>query len=194
MFVIPAIALALIVVLWGALGHVSAQGSGNVCFAEYTGGNVTDFSSADSQAVRAAVAAASAGGTVKIAGTCAVTVSAGGTTQLALIDKTLTLAGGYTTTNWLTSSPAQTTTLDALLDGRVISATAALTMQHLTIQNGRTTAIHMAGYGAGLYANQAIALKQVIFSNNAAIGAATFGGGAYVKRYGQHHRQRLPQQ
>ena len=52
-----------------------------VCFAEYTGDTTTDFSSADAGAVRNAIAAASPGGTVKIAGYCAGVAVQGGITQ-----------------------------------------------------------------------------------------------------------------
>src|SRR5688500_9412635 len=80
---------------------VLAQCSGP-CFAEYTGHNVTDYDSADASAVRNALSAASTGGTVKIAGYCAGVATENGTTQVALITQTLTVAGGYTATNWIT--------------------------------------------------------------------------------------------
>ncbi|MBI1293414.1 PKD domain-containing protein [bacterium] len=152
-----------------------------VCFTEYTGDNVTDFSSADAQAVRDAVAAASAGGTVRIAGTCAGTVNEDGTDQLVLVTQPITLAGGYTTTNWITPSAVQTTTLDALQSGRVISATAALTVQDLTIQNGRTTVTGVAGNGAGIQAEQTLTLNGAVLYNNAALGANAAGGGVFAQ-------------
>jgi hypothetical protein len=154
-----------------------------VCFATHNNGT-TVYSSADSQAVRLAVAAASADGTVKIAGTCAGTVNEDGSDQLLLITKTLTLAGGYTTTNWITPSTMQTTTLDALRSGRVIRSTAALTVQDLTIQNGRTTADQVRGRGAGIDTSEGITLSGVIFNTNTTHNDPwnpfAVGGGAYV--------------
>jgi DNA-binding CsgD family transcriptional regulator len=70
------------------------------------------------------------------------------------VTQQITLAGGYTITNWITLSAVQTTTLDALQNGRVISATADLTVQDLAIQNGRTTVAGSAGNGAGIHAGQ----------------------------------------
>ena len=103
---------------------------GDVCFATIDG--ITVYSNTDAKPVRDALAAASAGNTVKVAGYCAGAVSQSGTTQVALITKTLTLAGGYTNTlgGWDTAYPiTQPTTLDAQGGGRVIYATAAATLR-----------------------------------------------------------------
>lgn len=59
----------------------------DVCFAVITGDNITDFSSADAQAVRAAVGNLTTGGSVKLAGTCAGAISQDGANQVALITK-----------------------------------------------------------------------------------------------------------
>ncbi|MCB0114458.1 MAG: DUF11 domain-containing protein, partial [Caldilineaceae bacterium] len=151
----------------------------SVCFATHNNGT-TVFASADSLALRVAVAAASVGGTVKIAGTCAGTVNEDGTDQVVLVTQPITLAGGYTTTNWITPSAVQTTTLDALQSGRVISSTADLTVQDLTVQNGYLTAANAAGHGAGIHAGQSITLSGVVLYNNAAGGSNARGGGVYV--------------
>lgn len=51
---------------------------------------------------------------MKIAGTSRGVAVQGGVTQTVYISKTLTLAGGYTTTNWTISDQvANPTTLDA---------------------------------------------------------------------------------
>ena len=84
------------------------------CFATPNGG-VTVFSTTDAAAVRQALGAASPGAIVKVAGCCAGTTNQGGNLQVALITQTLTLAGGYTTTNWTTAFPiTQPATLTTL--------------------------------------------------------------------------------
>lgn len=82
-----------------------------------------------------------------------------GTTQVALITQTLTLAGGYTTTNWTTSYPlTQPTTLDAQGGGRGIYATVDATLQGFTVTNGYiNTALDEAG--GGVYAGAALTFK-----------------------------------
>jgi hypothetical protein len=90
------------------------------CFATPDDGN-TVYSGTTAQAVREAVAAALPGGVVKIAGYCA-GVNAG---QVVALTQTLTLAGGYTLTNWATAYPlTQPTTLDAEGAGQVIAIAA----------------------------------------------------------------------
>ena len=145
----------------------------DVCFAEYTGDSATDFASADAQAVRDAVAAASPGGVVKIAGYCAGVAVQGGFTQTVYISKTLTLAGGYTNTNWTTSDPAaNVTTLDAAQGGRVLYITGAI---RVAVQDLRLTG-GSAGDGGGVYNSAATTTisNTVIVSNT-----ATNGGGIY---------------
>ena len=159
-------------------GSAAVAVSAGACSATTDNGG-TVFSSADAGAVRAAIAAASPGGTVKIAGYCAGAVLNGSTTQVAIITKTLSLEGGYTTTNWTTSYPiTQPTTLDAVQGGRVIYATATATVQDLTVQNGKTTAT--GGSGGGIYTSQPITLSNVIVYNNVITGTLTYGGGAFL--------------
>jgi len=139
------------------------------CFTEYTGDNITDFSSADAQAVRDAVAAASSGGTVKVAGYCA-GVSGGQVVNLA---QTLTLAGGYTTTdNWAGYDPvANPTTLDAQGAGRVVVANVTATLQGFTVTNG------IESVGGGIYAVNALTLTEMTMDSNTA--TTGDGGGVY---------------
>jgi uncharacterized repeat protein (TIGR01451 family) len=104
-----------------------------VCFATPNNGTSV-FRSADSSAVQQAVDAAGVGATVKVAGTCAGVQTRGGSTQAVLVNKAVTIAGGYTTTNWTTAFPlTQPTTLDGLARGRVIAATAKLGLRDLTV-------------------------------------------------------------
>ncbi|NJN83125.1 MAG: hypothetical protein HC802_13115, partial [Caldilineaceae bacterium] len=90
------------------------------CFATPDNGT-TVFGSTDAGAVQEAVDAASAGDTVKVAGMCFGVNSVGGAAQSVYISKTLTLAGGYTTTNWTLSDPvANPTGINATSLGRVL--------------------------------------------------------------------------
>jgi hypothetical protein len=158
----------------------------SLCFATVDG--VTIYSSADASAVQQAVDAATAGDTVKIAGTCAGVQARGGTTQTVHISQALTLAGGYTTTNWTTPYPiTQPTTLDAKSRGRVVLATVDITLSDLTIQNGSAA----TGQGGGLYTAGSVTLTNLsVLSNTAssgggayAIGAATLTGGLFQNNH-----------
>ena len=61
-----------------------------------------------------AIDAATAGATVKLAGTCKGVSTSGGNVQTARIIKNLTLEGGYASGSWVTPDPvAHPTTLDA---------------------------------------------------------------------------------
>lgn len=110
-----------------------------MCFSNYSGGAGADFSSFNAAAVQNAINAASAGGTVKLAGVCAGVVSYGGSSQVGLITKTLTVIGGYAVSNWVTSYPiTQLTILDAQNGGRVLQITGApVLISNLTAQFGR---------------------------------------------------------
>lgn len=152
-----------------------AQAAGETCFATPNDGGLV-YASTTASAVRDAVAAAGSGGTVKIAGYCAGAVNQLGTSQVAVITQTLTLAGGYTTTNWTTAYPiTQPTILDAQGGGRVINASAELTLIDLTVQRGNYST---SGNGGGLYASTAVTLTNVSFLTNTANGGS--GGGAMV--------------
>ncbi|MBK8049330.1 MAG: hypothetical protein IPK16_20765 [Anaerolineales bacterium] len=99
------------------------------------------FSSADSAAVQQAINTAQPGDKVKVAGKCVGVQYHEYMDQVAYVTQTLTVEGGYTTTNWLVSDPVQNpTVLDANLEDRVIFATAPLTVANLTIQNGYAAA------------------------------------------------------
>lgn len=90
-----------------------------------------------------------------------------------LITQTLTLSGGYTITNWVTAYPiTQPTTLDAQGLGRVISATAALTVENLTVQHGIAAKLQNGG---GAYFGDAATVTGTTFISN----TAGYSGGAY---------------
>ena len=143
------------------------------CFATPDNGT-TVFAGADAHAVQQAVDAAPAGSTVKVAGTCVGVENRPGTDQSVYIDKTLTLAGGYATSNWTTSQPlTQPTILDAAGAGRVIYASQDLTVKDMTLRNGNNT-----GAGGGLLAGAALVLSGVDVVSNTAVDAN--GGGVFA--------------
>lgn len=146
-----------------------------ICFTEYTGDSLTDFASADSQAVRDAVTAATSGGTIKVAGYCA------GVTSGHLVDisgKALTLRGGYTDTNWTTAYPiTQPTTLDGVNAGRVIRTNRALMVENLSILNGLSS----ASPGGGIWNSSSSAgvtiYTSTLRNNNGGFASSGWGGG-----------------
>ncbi len=152
------------------------------CFATHDDGS-TVFSSEDAQAVRDALAAVSSGGTVKVAGYCAGVQTQQGSTQVALITKTLTVAGGYTTSNWSTYNPtANPTTLDALNGGRVISTTNVdVTLMGFKATNGTISTTNNEN-GGGIYAANALSLLDMTIDHNIITGTSgiQYGGGVYV--------------
>lgn len=136
--------LCLLTSAWvSAQDDINAPQADN-CFVEYTGDNITDTSSADHTALQTALDLASAGTTIKIAGVCKgatlFNVIAGNVTLV--INKDITLQGGYDSGNldWLTTPDPTTypTILDADSDGTVVYVLNDLTvsMDGLTIQNG----------------------------------------------------------
>ena len=168
----------------------SAQASTNVsilpaptCAATPDGG-LTVFGSADESAVQQAVDAAPSGGVVKIAGTCAGVGLAGMWVQTTYINKPLTLAGGFTLSNWTTPDPqAHPTLLDAQGLGRVVfvPSALALNLENLTLANGdtggsSTGSCPVYGCGGGVYTPGDLSLSNVTFQGN----TAGRGGGAYV--------------
>ncbi|MGC9396702.1 MAG: right-handed parallel beta-helix repeat-containing protein, partial [Anaerolineae bacterium] len=107
-------------------------------------------------------------------------------TQVAYIDKSLTLQGGYTTTNWLTPNPATNpTTLSAQGQGRAVYVTGAV---NVTLDGFRITGGDPAGQGGsswpdldaggGVYVITAtVTLRKSQVFENVASGA---GGGVYL--------------
>lgn len=141
--------------------------------------------------VQAAVDAASTRDTIKVAGYCAGVQARGGVTQTLYLSKTLTLRGGYTTTNWTTSDPvANPTILDAQGKGQVIYIASGITstLEGLRITGGNANGLGGAPWGwdagGGVYAMTAtVALSNSQFFSNTAFlggGLALFGGNATV--------------
>ena len=127
---------------------------------------------------------------VKVAGTCAGVqvrprndiTTTGVVTQVVYISRTVTVRGGYTTTNWTTPDPvANPTTLDAQGRGRVlfIAGNISPTVTGLRITGGDATGLggHYFDAGGGVYIISATAT----LSNNRVFGnTAEEGGGVYL--------------
>jgi fibronectin-binding autotransporter adhesin len=104
-------------------------------------------------------------------------------TQVVVITKTVTIRGGYTTSNWTTpDSAAHPTILNAQGQGRVLYITGDISpvVEGLHITGGDATGLggtSWADVGGGVYANNATALisSNVVYSNT-----ADAGGGLYL--------------
>ncbi|HEY90167.1 MAG TPA: DUF11 domain-containing protein, partial [Thermoflexia bacterium] len=137
-------------------------------------------SSQDYFTVQAAVdASAAATDIVKVAGYCSATQTYGGHTQVVYLNKTLTVQGGYTRTNWTTPDPsAHPTTLDAAQQGRVfyIEGGSAPTITGLQITGGTTPGGNTDGGGIYLRNADLTLTHNTIFSNTSTDDA----GGIYL--------------
>lgn len=95
---------------------------------------------------------ATSGDTVRVAGVCDFVQTVSGTPQVGYIAQDLTLRGGYTTTNWVTSDPiAHPTLIDAGGHGRglrINSAGMMVSIENLTIRNGDATGLGGAQFGS----------------------------------------------
>jgi parallel beta-helix repeat protein len=142
--------------------------------------------------VQAAVDAAAEGDTVKVAGYCiGVNVrprnditTTGVVTQVVYVSKTVSIQGGYTTTNWTISDPeAHPTTLDAQGRGRVLYITGDISP---TIEGLRITGGNAAGFGGAPYGNDAgggvyvLTATAAIRDNQVSNNTAYHGGGLYL--------------
>jgi len=126
--------------------------------------------------IQAAVDAANDGDLIKVAGVCVGASERGGVRQQVYLDKSLTIRGGYTTTNWTTPDPeANPTTLDALGQGRVLYITGDIspTVEGLRITGGRaddlggSADVWARDVGGGVYVITATATirDNQVFSN-----------------------------
>jgi hypothetical protein len=108
--------------------------------------------------------------------------SSGMITQAVYISKTVTIQGGYTTTNWMSPDPdTNPTTLDAQGQGRVLYVNGDIspTIAGLRITGGDAMALRGAweDAGGGAY----VAGATVVFSNSRIFGnSAVWGGGLFV--------------
>jgi hypothetical protein len=104
-----------------------------------------------------------------------------GMNQVVLIEKSLTIRGGYTANDWNTPNPEDNmTTVNALSQGRVlvINGTVDVTVEGLQLIYGSSAGL---GNGGGLYAEGAlVSLRQTWVTTNTAPSPGK-GGGIYVK-------------
>ena len=142
--------------------------------------------------VQAAVDTAAVGNEIRVAaGTYTGINNLGGLAQMVYITKSLTIRGGYTTSNWTTPNPdVNATELQAQTLGRVIYITEATTIVslnglHLTYgaSNGlgghSPTIFENYDAGGGLYAYQSsVTLDHCWLTDNTSPG---YGGGIYIR-------------
>ena len=134
--------------------------------------------------VQAAVDAAGPGDLVKVAGVCVGASKREDLRQQVYLDKSLTIRGGYTTTDWTTYDPdANPTTLDALGQGRVLYITGdiAPTVEGLRLTGGDAYRLGggslLGDAGGGVYG---INTSATIRDNQVFGNAAEGGGGLYL--------------
>jgi hypothetical protein len=108
---------------------------------------------------------------------------------VCILDKNLTILGGYSTSNWSTADPSgNLTVIDAQSARRGVAVvgfnttTTFLDMEGFTIQNGRAQGPLYngvsGGRGGGMWSvKAAVTLKDMVFKNNQSIGDNTASGG-----------------
>ena len=144
--------------------------------------------------IQYAVNQAGPGATIRVAqGTYVATTTCltpTGTAVVCILNKHLTILGGYTTSNWSVADPqAHPTIIDGQDNHRGIhlwgatTGEATLYLAGFTIQNGRAQGATSGGdsqtfaFGGGMLADRSqVILKQVLFRNNQAIGGSTGSG------------------
>ncbi|MEZ4837028.1 MAG: right-handed parallel beta-helix repeat-containing protein [Caldilineaceae bacterium] len=158
-----------------------------ICFAR-TNSSATIYTTETSLAVRQALSAVSAGGTVKISGVCAGTQLTSGLPQVAYINKNVDLQGGWDSRFTVNNPTAYPTVLDAAGNGRVLFLTngATVNASDLTLKGGSIASLPNVYYdrirGGGIYIDENVTvdlLRSQIVGNT----AEQQGGGIYI-RYG----------
>lgn len=173
---------------WPLLFHPPVQAAPGVLYVAPGGscGGVTPCFGTVQEAIDAAVG----GDEIRVAaGTYLGVNDQGGLAQAVYIAKSLTIRGGYTTTNWNTPDPeTNTTELNAMTLGRVVYITGAatkVTLEGLHLTYGDSTGLggSASGYdaGGGVYVLDAsVALRHCwITQGNAPSNG--YGGGLYIR-------------
>jgi parallel beta-helix repeat protein len=170
----------------------AADASGLIRHAAMTGFDVGDCTSTapPCRTVQYAVDVADDDDVIKVAaGVYTGVNSYGGLAQVVYLSKTLTVRGGYTTTNWTTADPvANPTTLDAEGQGRVLYITGLIAP---TIEGLRMTGGDAAGRGGGdggtdggggVFVTEAAPTIRncMVYSNTASSTSEGRGGGLYL--------------
>ncbi|MBC8447131.1 MAG: hypothetical protein H8D78_05225, partial [Chloroflexi bacterium] len=141
----------------------------------------------DYTSLQEAVDAAHDGDVIKVAtGTYTDVHQRGGLTQVVYVSKTVTIGGGYTTTNWHTPDPqANPTTLDAQGQGRVVYITGdvAPTLEGLRITGGDASGLGGGPWGGDDAAGGVYVATAAATLNNCRVfdNTAQSGGGLYLQ-------------
>lgn len=180
--------LSVLAAGWPLLFHPPVQAAPGILYVAPGGncGGVTPCFGTVQEAVDAAVGEDE----IRVAaGTYLGVNNQGGLAQSVYIAKSLTIRGGYTTTNWNTPDPeANTTELNAMTLGRVVYVTGAateVTLEGVHLTYGDSTGLggSTSGYdaGGGVYALDAsVALRHCwITQGNAPSNG--YGGGLYIR-------------
>ena len=184
LFVTPALGLGLTVALLWALGVWNPSAAAATQVGRVKGPHTPSAelhvcpSGCAYSSVQAAVDAAGVGDTIKVAaGTYTDTNNHGGLVQIVYISKTVTIQGGYTTTDWATPRPSiNHATLDAQGQGRVIYITGDIqpTIEGLRITGGEAQglgsvpgdALWDSGGGVFVITATAMIRNNQVFSNS----------------------------
>jgi|GEM_PF-1586443 len=159
-----------------AAKSVTANFSLYACHAQY---NSTVYESNDASAIQTAVNAASAGATIKIAGTCAGVQTGGTVPQVVSLSKNLTLEGGHNITDWSAAADSDNypTFLDANQGGRVVEVDSGVTatLRHLYLTDGKAYAGGTLYSGGDVYNAGNLTIEYSTLNN----GYAYYGGGVH---------------
>ncbi len=166
-------------------GAYEALAADDVCFARIQSSNQI-FSATTALAIQRAIDTAPAPtDTIQIAGLCSNVNTRGGARQSVYLTRSLTLRGGYTSSNWLVAYPVtQPTTIQAADLGRALYLSGPVTP---TVRDLRLTGGNAAGLGGGPAANQdagggvyVASASAYLLQNTIAQNSGARGGGVYI--------------
>ncbi|MBN1667572.1 MAG: hypothetical protein JW862_10805 [Anaerolineales bacterium] len=189
-----AVGLGLTLALLWLVGYTQpASADSGILYVALDGDDAQDCASiADRcQTIQRAVDVAQSGDEIRVgAGVYTGVITRAGITQMVYISTTVTIQGGYTTTNWTTPNPtANLTTLNAEGQGRVIYITGDISpiVDGLRITAGNATGMGGGPWGedagGGVYISRAtpIISNCMIHNNTASTTANGSGGGLLLE-------------